>query len=94
MSFGPASCPVCGSIGARALMLDHIESAHSGRLVVAEDPEYRILFSPDSKTDEDTGEEYEDAWICAGAEHARACAAAGMNVQSRVRTKWQDVFFT
>lgn len=28
MSLGPALCPVCGSVGARALMLDHIEAEH------------------------------------------------------------------
>ena len=26
--FGPAKCPICGSVGARALMLDHIEAEH------------------------------------------------------------------
>jgi hypothetical protein len=31
--FGPATCPVCGSIGARATMLDHIEAEHAGGLV-------------------------------------------------------------
>lgn len=32
-SYGPAACPVCGSVGARALMLDHIEAEHPGRLI-------------------------------------------------------------
>jgi hypothetical protein len=27
--FGPAECPICGSVGARALMLDHIEAEHA-----------------------------------------------------------------
>lgn len=27
-SLAPAECPVCGSVGARALMLDHIEAEH------------------------------------------------------------------
>ena len=27
--FGPAKCPICGSVGARALMLDHIEAEHA-----------------------------------------------------------------
>ena len=26
--FSPAKCPICGSVGARALMLDHIEAEH------------------------------------------------------------------
>jgi hypothetical protein len=30
--FGPAECPVCGSVGVRAWMLDHIESEHGTKL--------------------------------------------------------------
>lgn len=34
-NYGPAECPVCGSVGVRAWMLDHIESEHPGMLVPA-----------------------------------------------------------
>lgn len=32
ISYMPARCPVCDSIGARAWMLDHIELEHPGKL--------------------------------------------------------------
>lgn len=36
-NYGPGRCPVCGSVGARALMMDHIELAHPGGLVTKSD---------------------------------------------------------
>lgn len=30
--YGPAECPICGSMGARAWMLDHMEDEHAAEL--------------------------------------------------------------